>query len=186
MLGFILHSESPRNVVPKMAKDIVEWLHGAIYVGVFVDTETELINDMVDMIGFEMVQLHGSESPWECSQVIVPVIKAIGVSEDSDLKSLESEIEPFLPFVKYILLDTKIAGRSGGTGQVFDWTIAKELAKSYPIILAGGLNPDNIKDAIELVSPLGVDVSSGLEERPGKKDLEKIEGLFENFPKQEA
>lgn len=182
MLGFIMHADSPRNIEPKMAKEIVEWLHGPKYVGVFVDKEIELINDLVDMVGFEMIQLHGSESPWECSQIIVPVIKAIGVDSDATIDSLSTEIEGFLPYVQYILLDTKIDGKSGGTGRTFDWSLASTLAKKYPIILSGGLNPDNIVEAIEKVMPAGVDLSSGLEERPGKKDLDKIEALFENYP----
>jgi len=114
MLGFIMHPESPRNVDPKMAKEIVEWLHGPKYVGVFVDKEVEIINELVDLVGFEMIQLHGSESPWECSQIIVPVIKAIGVDSEATVESLSKEIDSFLPYVEYILLDTKIDGQSGG------------------------------------------------------------------------
>ena len=177
-----MHPESPRNVEAKMAKEIVEWLHGPKYVGVFVDREVELINEMVDFVGFEMIQLHGSESPWECSQIIVPVIKAIGVDDQSTVEILNAEIESYLPYVEYILLDTKINGKSGGTGKTFDWSLAKDLASKYPIILSGGLNPDNIVDAIQEVNPAGIDLSSGLEERPGKKDLDKIEALFENYP----
>lgn len=131
-----------------------------------------------------MIQLHGSESPWECSQIIVPVIKALGVDSEATIESLSQEIETYLPYVEYILLDTKVDGKSGGTGKTFDWSIARELAKKYPIILSGGLNPENVPDAILEVNPAGIDLSSGLEERPGKKDLDKIEALFENYPQQ--
>lgn len=153
-------------------------------VGVFVNAEPGEIAEAVAACGLTAVQLHGEESPDRCLEIRkragVPVIKALRVAGPEAL-------ERVVQFdTDYILLDTYDPGRRGGTGEVFDWSLAAslpEVVRSGGLILSGGLNPDNILEAARMVSPFALDVSSGVESAPGVKDSEKLHRLFENLRK---
>lgn len=177
-LGFIF-SESPRKVSPEVVKNIISKLPPFICtVGVFVNEDINWINKVADECNLSMVQLHGNESPDECKQIIKPKLKAIRILGPQDLEI----IEKYQNTVSGILLDTYVHNAHGGTGQTFDWGIANE-AKKYniPIIVAGGITPDNICQAIQTASPYGIDLSSGVESSPGKKDYDKLQRLFSNM-----
>ena len=170
-LGFVFVPNTPRYITPSQAKLVIKQLPPFITnVGLFVDNEIGEIEDIVNHCKLDAVQLHGNESPEMCTQIRfqTKVIKSFHVKKE--LQVLRNEIENYR--VDAYLLDTFIKGKAGGTGQTFDWRIAEGL--SQRIILAGGLTPDNIGTAIAQLQPYGVDVSSGVEKSPGKKDTNKI------------
>lgn len=168
-LGFVF-APSSRQMTPEAVKNIIEDLPPfTTTVGVFVNSTPEEINEIADYTGIQVAQLHGDELPEDCQAVKIPVIKAIRVKDASSLLNLEN----YEPYVKGFLLDTYVPGNQGGTGLTFNWQLVSQ-AKAYGnIILAGGLSPDNIADAIRTTLPFGVDVSSGVETN-GQKDIEKI------------
>lgn len=178
-LGFIQYNKSPRYVAPKEVKAILEWIYGPKSVGVFVGESTETINRIVAETGFDYAQLHGDETPEACAAVEAPVIKAIRVEPGADGEALRRRMAPFQPHVDYFLLDTHHADRWGGTGTPFDWQQARDLSGDFPILLAGGLRPGNVAAAAEAVRPAGVDVSSGVEAAPGRKDFDKVTAFFD-------
>ncbi len=168
-LGFVF-AESRRRVTPDQARDIIGKLPPFINtVGVFVDEELDSINQIANFCGLDIVQLHGTETPEYCRQVNRPVLKAIKVATAQDLE----QIEQYQDLVRGYLLDTLLPGQSGGTGITFPWQLAKAANKYGPIIVAGGLTPDNVSEALAVAEPFGVDVSSGVE-TAGTKDLIKI------------
>jgi phosphoribosylanthranilate isomerase len=172
-LGFIFVQESPRFILPEKAKEIISYLPPFVTtVGVFVNEVPGKIMETAGFTGIDVVQMHGDEPPHECS-VWHRVIKAFRVRDFTDLKPLE----------KYkcsaFLLDTYSPESFGGTGQIFNWDIAVEAKRFGRIILSGGLNLDNIEKAIRWVRPYAVDVSSGIEEEKGKKDLKKMKAFIE-------
>lgn len=171
LIGFIFWNKSKRYVPEGEVKSIVDSLGGTVKtVGVFVDEDLEELNKLVIGTGIDYVQLHGSESIEYVRGVEAEVIKAVRVKGKSDIeKALE-----FKDVADYILLDTFVEGEQGGTGKTFDWSLVSRLSDEVPVILSGGLNVDNIRDAIEVVKPFGVDVSSGVEKTPGVKDSEKV------------
>jgi phosphoribosylanthranilate isomerase len=172
-LGFIFAKESPRAVTPDTAREIIKKLPPFIVnVGVFVDTPEEEIHSIIEQTGIGCVQLHGNELAADYSKINIPVIKAFRVEEHFHADTLKE-----FPASAY-LLDTYVKRTAGGTGKTFNWDIALA-AKAYGrIILAGGLTTENIGDAIKKVRPYGVDISSGVESVPGKKDKRKLEQLF--------
>jgi phosphoribosylanthranilate isomerase len=136
---------------------------------VFVDEDPEKVVAIARAAGIDTVQLHGTESPRYCGKMPLPVIKAFSIEPTSDLSLLEHY------HVSGFLLDTWASGRRGGTGRTFDWTIAKSACVKYDrIILAGGLNPTNLEEALETVHPYGLDISSGVEIKPGIKNPRKM------------
>ena len=170
-LGFVFVPNTPRYITPSQAKLVIKQLPPFITnVGLFVDNEIGEIEDIVNHCKLDAVQLHGNESPEMCSQISLQtkVIKSFHVKKEPQV--LRNEIENYR--VDAYLLDTFIKGKAGGTGQTFDWRIAEGL--SQRIIVAGGLTPNNIGTAIAQLQPYGVDVSSGVEKSPGKKDTNKI------------
>jgi phosphoribosylanthranilate isomerase len=172
-LGFVFKASSPRHIFPEQAAAIIRHLPPFIQtVGLFVDEKIENVNATANQCGLDLVQLHGDESPSYCSEVQRRVIKAFRVK---DITSLE-------PTNKYqvssLLLDAWSPSAHGGTGRTFNWEIAALAAASGRIILAGGLTPENVVDAISQVQPYAVDVSSGVESSAGKKDSEKIVQLI--------
>ena len=174
-LGFVFYPKSPRSITPQIAKSIISSLPPFVTtVGVFVDENISSLNKVVADTGLDIVQLHGSESPEYCN-LAKKVIKAIRIKELSDL-ALLNEYKAASAF----LLDTYSPAVIGGTGQVFNWEIAVEAKKLGRIILAGGLNPDNIEEAVKVVQPYGIDVSSGVEgSKKGKKDHKKLRLFIE-------
>lgn len=166
-VGFIFYEKSPRYVAPEKAAEIICDLPPFVTpVGVFVNAPH--IDATVKLAGLRAIQLHGDEPPEACLGHEVPVIRTLRVGSEFDALALRS-----YP-VHMFLLDTARAGSYGGTGETFDWAKARE-AKNYGrIILSGGLNPDNVREAIEQVAPYAVDTSSGVEAEPGKKDHKKV------------
>lgn len=178
-LGFIQHPESPRYIAPDQAREIIDWLYGPTPVGVFVDADAGTVNRTADAAGFELVQLHGDEPPALCRAVERPVIKALRVAEETTAEALLAEVERYAEVADYLLLDTDRGGRFGGTGEAFDWSVAREVAQGLPMFLAGGLTPENVGAAVEAVRPFAVDVSSGVEQAPGVKDFDRLADFFD-------
>lgn len=172
-IGFIFYKKSPRCVTVKTAKEICSKLPPFVHrVGVFVNETADTINRIAERCGLDAVQLHGDESPAFCKKIKRRVIKAVRVKDSGSLKGLS-----WYPVEGY-LLDTYKEDQWGGTGKVFDWELAVR-AKNYgPVILAGGLNARNVKAAVKKVQPYGVDVSSGVEQSPGKKDPKKVKAFL--------
>ena len=180
-LGFIQHPPSPRYISPDRAKKIKEWVHGPETVGVFVNVDAETVNLSSETAGFDIVQLHGDESPAYCRRITRPVIKAFSIRPNDTVRALSRIMDAYQGCVDYFLLDTWHSELPGGTGKVFDWSIAKNLATNFPTLLAGGLNPSNVKEAVRTVSPWGIDLSSGIEEIPGTKDFDLVTKFFESI-----
>jgi phosphoribosylanthranilate isomerase len=180
-LGFIFVKSSPRYISPESAKQIIGKLPPAVKpIGVFVDTPQNEIFHMIKQTGIVCVQLHGNESPQELSGYPVPIFKSFRVGNNFDVSILRQY--PASAF----LLDTFVDGTLGGTGKTFDWKIAIAAKAHGPIILAGGLSPDNIAEAVRTVRPYAVDVNSGVESAPGKKDKKKLQQLFANIRQLES
>lgn len=180
-LGFIQHDESPRYIAPGQAADIIEWVHGPEPVGVFVNESAEAVNQTAEEAHFELVQLHGNESPAFCAEIEAPIIKAVRVLHDASSTQLRAVMEPYEPHVDYFLLDTHSTSLWGGTGESFNWRLARELSADFPLFLAGGIDADNVEEAVRTMRPYAVDLSSSLESTPGKKSFEKMEQFFETF-----
>lgn len=180
-LGFVLAEDSPRRVDPDLAREIVGWVYGPLTVGVFRDARLDHVNRVARHVGFDLVQLHGSESPDYCRAVEAPVIKAVAVTPDARAHDLEREVERYRDRVRYVLLDTSVRGSSGGTGQTFDWPVASRVVEGNDTFVAGGIGPHNILTVAEQLNPFGLDVSSGAEDSPGVKSFEKVSALLDTL-----
>src|SRR5215471_16796366 len=173
-LGFNFYPKSPRYIAPQSARAIIERLpDDIISVGVFVNES--LPEDVIEILrvsGARMAQLHGDESPTYCASVGAErVIKALRTGDDFDARSV-------LDYpASAVLLDAFDPKLYGGTGRTTNWAIAREAAKLTRIFLAGGLAPENIVEAIRAVEPFAVDVNSGVESAPGRKDANKLQAL---------
>ncbi|MEW6129722.1 MAG: phosphoribosylanthranilate isomerase [Acidobacteriota bacterium] len=169
-LGFNFWTKSPRYLAPDEARKIIHRLPPFVScVGVFVNESAVRINQIVEQTGINAVQLHGDETPEFIGDLLpVKIIKAFRVGEDFDINVLTRFS------ASAFLLDAKVKGEYGGTGMRFDWRIAIEAQKIAPIILAGGLTSANVSEAIQFVRPFAVDVCSGVEAEPGRKDLQKL------------
>lgn len=178
-LGFIFHPGSPRSIDPDTAKKIISSLPPFIVtVGVFVDRDRSEVCEIASHSGISVIQLHGSEPPEECI-TCRKVIKAIRIKDFIDLESIN-----VYKTASAILLDTYSQNLVGGTGQIFNWEIAVEAKKLNRIILAGGLTPKNVEEAISFVRPYGIDVASGVEGViAGKKDHKKLKSFIERAKK---
>jgi phosphoribosylanthranilate isomerase len=163
-LGFIFHPASPRYCAPERALEIIAALPRKIAtVGVFVNAEAERMAQIVEMCGIDLIQLHGDESPQYCRQLPPErLIKAVFPRTAEDLEAMDAyEVRAFL-------VDFRDAERYGGTGKRADWDLAAQLCRKHPLILAGGLNEENIVSALAAVAP------SGVEEAPGIKDHDRL------------
>jgi phosphoribosylanthranilate isomerase len=174
-IGFIFHAPSPRYVTPERAKEIIEKLpHGITKVGVFVNHDAKEVKKIMTLCSLDMVQLHGAESPAFCRRFPrSQVIKALALRGEDDLAQLRE-----YP-IKAMLVDAFDPQRHGGTGEKADWALAARVKELHPLILAGGLSLTNIQEAIELVSPDAVDINSGVESAPGRKDHAKVKEIIE-------
>ncbi len=172
-LGFIFYEKSPRYINPEILKTWISNVPSSIKkVGVFVNKDVDKVNKIAEELNLDMVQLHGDESPEYCNQMIKPVIKVFRVNKKFDSIMLKNyQVATFL-------FDTYNKENHGGTGESFDWQSILQLNTETPVILSGGLNADNVLEGIEVVKPSAVDVNSGVETAPGKKDEEKIKNLF--------
>jgi phosphoribosylanthranilate isomerase len=170
-LGFNFFSRSPRYIRPEDARSIIRSIPPLVVtVGLFVNVENpDEVASVAHTAGVQVLQLHGDEPPAYCQKLADwPLIKALRIGRSEIPRDLEE-----YP-VRAFLLDSKDDALFGGTGKSFDWSIAKNICRIRPILLAGGLRPDNVKEAIRVVAPYGVDVCSGVESAPGKKDARKL------------
>jgi phosphoribosylanthranilate isomerase len=166
-LGFVF-AQSPRQISPDRAQEIIRQIPALIQtVGVFVNATPDWMQEVRTFCGLDLLQLHGEEPPEVVARVGGRVIKGIRVGADH-APSWDAYPETTL------LLDTYVPHARGGTGASFDWNLAREAARRRPIILAGGLTAENVQDAIGIVRPYAVDVSSGVEQEPGRKDHERL------------
>ena len=174
-IGFIFYEKSSRAISIEDAKFISRHLSNDISkVGVFVNHDKAFIEKAIRSVSLNIIQLHGDETPGFCKQFEVPVLKALRIKDKASLSVMDQYN------VAGFLLDTFSTKQYGGTGETFDWSLLNGKLET-PIILSGGLNPDNILDAIDSVNPAAIDVNSGVELSPGKKDHQKINLLFENL-----
>lgn len=177
-LGFIMYRKSPRFVEPAVARAIITGLPPFVLaVGVFVNEAADRVRGLVDECGFALAQLHGDESALYCQSLGRPALKAIRLKDRGAFLAL-AEFHGRAN-VRGFLIDAFSDQAYGGTGQTVDWTLAKEAARSAPIILAGGLTPTNVADAISQVRPYGIDVNSGVEQSPGKKNQDKVKAFIQ-------
>ena len=175
-LGFIF-APSPRRIRPEEAHSIIAALPPfVIAVGVFVNEEPATIRKVAETCGLDLLQLHGDESAEVCAELMPRAVKAFRIKSERSL----DEVQPYLGNVKALLFDTFSEKVRGGTGKTFDWSVAAKAKRfGVPLILSGGLSPANIAEAITTVRPYAVDVNSGIEERPGKKDHRLMRALME-------
>jgi phosphoribosylanthranilate isomerase len=175
-IGLIFWPSSPRRCDVGAAVEIAAALKRRVEVaGVFFNATLDHVADVADAVGLTMLQLHGDEGPAFCAEAArrtgCRVIKAARVRSRADIQALA----PF--HTDFHLLDSHVAGIPGGTGETFAWDLAKAHGRHVPVILSGGLTPDNVAEAIAAVKPFAVDVASGVESRPGRKDPDKLEAF---------
>ena len=168
-LGFVFYAPSSRSVAPDHAAMLTSSVPAFVTrVGLFVNEQPAVIQNIFERTRLNLIQYHGDETPEFCDAVGLPFIKAFRVRPGVDI---QTEMERY-PNASGFLLDAYVKGQPGGTGERFDWGMIPQ--SNAPIILAGGLSPDNAKDAIEQVAPWALDVSGGIETKPGRKDPDKM------------
>jgi len=174
-LGFIFYPPSPRYIKPVDAKIIISALPDKIVkVGVFVNEQPENIKKLMETCALDMIQLHGDESPEYCRQFPASMmIKAFDLINNDDMNRALT-----YP-VAALLVDSRHAGLYGGTGKVSNWELASRLKNKKSLILSGGLNAENVADALKTVAPTALDINSGVEASPGKKDHKKLARIFD-------
>lgn len=173
-IGLVFYAASPRNVTIAQAASIIAVLPPFVtVVGLFVDASTSFIQKVLNNITLHVLQFHGDETPAQCTQYNLPYIKAVRVKPDTNLLQYSHDYAT----AQALLLDTYVEGKHGGTGLAFDWNL---IPKNLPIsiVLAGGLKPANVLEAITLTQPYAIDVSGGVESVKGVKDAQKIAALI--------
>lgn len=169
-LGFVFYPPSPRYIEPHLAREICRQLPPFVTrVGLFLDEEPGRVHEVAAQVGLDVLQFHGQEDPETCRAPGYSYLKAVGMRGLDNPAAYASRYAD----AQGILMDSHDLGQAGGTGKTFDWTRVPTM-RSLPIILAGGLNPDNVCEAIQRVRPYAVDVSSGVESSPGIKDSKLI------------
>jgi phosphoribosylanthranilate isomerase len=176
-LGFNFYRPSPRYISPESAREIIKQLPDSVLtVGVFVNEDTDSLKNIAAQAGIAAVQLHGDESPGYCRELAATyeVIKVLAVAGDFNPQVAQAYE------VQAIMLDTRDKTLRGGTGRAFDWSVASQVNQLVPkLFLAGGLSPENIEEAIEIVRPFAVDACSSLEDSPGRKNHDRMRGFVE-------
>lgn len=173
-LGFIFHPASPRAVTVRQARRIrAELSSEAVCIGVFVDRTAREMNEVAEEVGLSALQLHGQESPDLLCDLQRSVIKMIRAEDATPLQEFR---------VAAFLLEASHPTLRGGTGLLADWSLAQEVARHHRLILAGGLHPGNVQEALRAVRPFALDLNSGLESSPGRKDPERLKQLFRIMP----
>ena len=174
-IGLVFFNESPRAVSIEQANEIIQELPPFINkVGLFVNASSNFVDQVLNSVNIDTIQFHGDESSSDCSQFQMPFIKAIRMREGTNLLKQAEEFSS----AAGLLLDSFEEDSYGGTGKSFDWNLIKNNL-DLPIILAGGLNKDNIMSAIEKTQPYAIDISSGVETEKGIKDIEKTKEIIE-------
>ena len=169
-IGLVFYDKSPRHVDVESALEIVNALPPFINrVGLFVNADSSFVDEVLCEVPLDTLQFHGDESVVECTQYAMPFIKALRVNQETNITQMADDYHQ----ASGLLLDAFNKDTYGGTGESFDWSLAK-VDIDLPIILAGGLNPNTVADAVSQVNPYAVDVSSGVESEPGIKDIDKI------------
>lgn len=176
-VGLIFHRPSPRSCPPEVAVEIGAALRRQVEVaGVFVNAPLDDVARTADEAGLTLLQLHGDEGPAYCGEAArrtgCRVVKAARVRTQADVRALEAYR------VDFHMLDNHARGLPGGTGETFDWELARAGRGSIPIVLSGGLTPENVGEAIAAVGPFAVDVASGVESEPGRKDRRRLRAFF--------
>jgi phosphoribosylanthranilate isomerase len=173
-VGFIFHPASPRYMTPERAMAIIARLpEGIATVGVFVNRQRREVEQTAEACGLDLIQLHGDESPAYCRQFPSGrVIKAVSPGTSEELRALDDYR------VRALLIDAREGSRYGGTGKRSDWELAIKIREAHPLILAGGLNPGNIEEALTTVAPHAVDINSGCELAPGIKDHDRMRRII--------
>ncbi|MEW6119464.1 MAG: phosphoribosylanthranilate isomerase [Pseudomonadota bacterium] len=175
-VGFVFYERSPRHVSVETAAALVRVLPPFVQaVGLFVDAEPEAIETVLKSVSLDLLQFHGDETPAACARYGHPWIKAVRVNPQTDLLKCAADFEA----ARGLLLDAFVPGVPGGTGERFDWTLIPQ-ALPKPVILSGGLTPDNVAEAVRSVRPWAVDVSSGVEASKGIKDALKVARFIAN------
>lgn len=172
-IGFVFFDKSPRVISKDTAKTIIEKLHGSsLKVGLFLDQDINFVKNQAGGLHLDFIQLHGDESPGYVGELKrdFKIIKSFKIKKGFDFSVLDS-----YEAADYYLFDTFKQGIPGGTGITFDWKVLEGKSFNKPFFLAGGLTPKNVKKAIEIVRPFVVDVASGVESKPGKKDHRLLE-----------
>ena len=190
LLGFNFYPGSPRYIEPSHCAQITEALNeqriATVLVGVFVNETAEAIDRVLRECGLQLAQMHGDESPETLEALDGRAFKAIRPQSAGEA---ETAAQRFAHLGHSggpaLLVDAYREGQYGGTGSVANWTIAKRLAAQVPILLAGGLTPDNVRSAVEEVQPWGTDVASGVESRPGRKDHKRLKAYVQAIRKYE-
>jgi len=172
-LGFMFYPESPRCLTPSAIAQIIRHLPPFVAkVGVFVNAHQDAVRQAISTCGLDTLQFHGQAPPSFCR--LFPGLKVIKAFRLRDAASLE-QLPPYQNQTDAWLLDSYVPGQPGGTGTTFNWDLALQAKKhDHPILLAGGLTPENVRQAVQTVRPFGLDVSSGVESAPGIKDPQKI------------
>ncbi|MFC3161688.1 phosphoribosylanthranilate isomerase [Ciceribacter thiooxidans] len=181
-VGFIFFEKSPRNIEPEIAGALADRVRGrSKIVAVTVDADTDELDEIVDLLKPDILQLHGKESPERLLMLKalygLPIMKAFSIREPDDLK----RIEPYIGIADRFLFDAKAPSGSelpGGNGVPFDWRVLRTLDGSVEYMLSGGLNKDNVAEALRETGAGGIDVSSGVERAPGVKDIAMIDEFF--------
>lgn len=169
-VGFVFYEPSPRNVAMSVVRDIVADLPPFVTtVGLFVDPDPAFVDCVIATVPIGLLQFHGDESPQECERYGLPYIKAVRMRPGVDLLEYVRRFEQ----ARGLLLDAYVSGTHGGTGTRFDWGLVPD-GMPMPLVLSGGLDPDNVSAAIRQVRPAAVDVSSGVEAAKGIKDPQRI------------
>ena len=177
-VGFIFFENSPRKVDPEHARVIIEDLpKNILKVGLFLDQDLDSVKRIATNCHIDILQLHGEESPEYCKKLKenFKIIKSFKVKDETSLKNVNKYKD-----VDHYLFDTYVKGVPGGTGKSFNWDILQGKSFDKPIFLAGGLNPKNVKEATSKVLPYAVDVASGVEKAPGKKDYKLLKEFIDN------
>ncbi|NTJ43494.1 phosphoribosylanthranilate isomerase [Agrobacterium larrymoorei] len=182
-IGFIFFEKSPRNIEPDLAGKLADAVRGSVkIVAVTVNADNDELDEIVDLLKPDVLQLHGSETPERVLSVKtlygLPVIKAFSIRDTDDL----AKIDPYIGIADSFLFDAKAPAGSqlpGGNGVSFDWTLLRSIDEGVSYMLSGGLNKDNVVEALAETGARGLDVSSGVESAPGVKDLAKIDAFFD-------
>ncbi len=179
LLGFNFYTQSSRYIAPEKAREIAVHLRRSgeqrpLLVGVFVNSPLEEVRSILEIAQIDLAQLHGDEPVNVLEQLNGRGFKALRPTSETEAEIDAEWFAPHGPNAPVLLIDAYRKDQYGGTGHTADWSIATKLAQQYPILLAGGLTPDNVAEAIRQVRPWGVDVASGVECAPGKKDVEKM------------
>jgi phosphoribosylanthranilate isomerase len=178
-LGFIFAEKSPRRIEPEKARELIRSLPPFVdAVGVFVNEAFDVVNDIVQYCGLTVVQLHGNESPQYCENISCRLVKAFSFRPGGVSGAQAPVYDPYRGLISGYLFDTFHESMAGGTGRTFDWDLVLRMSPPGPVILAGGLHPENIGEAIRRVRPFAIDVNSGVEIEPGRKDMDKLARLL--------